>query len=62
MRRRRREGGFTLVETLAAMMIFSLVTLGTTPLLLSSIRGATLSGSFTVGKNLASEAMERVRG
>jgi hypothetical protein len=44
------------------MMIFSLVTLGTTPLLLSSIRGASLSGSFTVGKNLTSQAMERVRG
>lgn len=55
-------GGFTLIETLVSMMIFSLVTLGTTPLLLSSIRGASLSGSFTVGKNLASEAMERVRG
>ncbi|MDQ3951659.1 MAG: type II secretion system GspH family protein [Actinomycetota bacterium] len=60
--RRQREDGFTLVETLAALMIFSLVTLGTTPLLLSSMRGATLSGTFTVGKNLASEAMERVRG
>lgn len=54
--------GFTLIETLAAMLIFSLVTLGTTPLLLSSIRGASLSGSYSVGKNLASEAMERVRG
>ncbi len=60
--RRREERGFTLVETLAALMIFSIVTLGTTPLLLSSMRGATLSGTFTVGKNLASEAMERVRG
>jgi hypothetical protein len=44
------------------MLIFSLVTLGTTPLLLSSIRGSTLSSSYTVGKNVASEAMERVRG
>ncbi|HEX2049947.1 MAG TPA: hypothetical protein VHJ34_04845, partial [Actinomycetota bacterium] len=44
------------------MLIFSLVTLGTTPLLLSSIRGASLSGSFTVGKNLTAQAMERVRG
>ncbi|MDQ3916510.1 MAG: type II secretion system GspH family protein [Actinomycetota bacterium] len=58
----RGENGFTLIETLAALLIFSLVTLGTTPLLLSSIRGASLSGSYTVGKNLASEAMERVRG
>lgn len=58
----RGERGFTLIETLAALLIFSLVTLGTTPLLLSSIRGASLSGSYTVGKNLASEGMERVRG
>ncbi len=58
----RGERGFTLIETLSALLIFSLVTLGTTPLLLSSIRGASLSGSYTVGKNLASEAMERVRG
>lgn len=54
--------GFTLIETLAALTIFSLVTLGTTPLLLSSIRGASLSGSYTAGKNLTSQAMERVRG
>jgi prepilin-type N-terminal cleavage/methylation domain-containing protein len=58
----RSERGFTLIETLASLMIFSLVTLGTTPLLLSSIRGASLSGSFTAGKNLTSQAMERVRG
>jgi prepilin-type N-terminal cleavage/methylation domain-containing protein len=56
------QGGFTLIETLAALTIFSLVTLGTTPLLLSSIRGASLSGSFTAGKNVTSQAMERVRG
>lgn len=60
--RARREEGFTLVETLMSLLIFSLVTLGTTPLLLSSMRGASLSGSFTVGKNLTSQAMERVRG
>lgn len=58
----RSERGFTLIETLASLMIFSLVTLGTTPLLLSSIRGASLSGGFTAGKNLTSQAMERVRG
>jgi prepilin-type N-terminal cleavage/methylation domain-containing protein len=58
----RSERGFTLIETLASLLIFSLVTLGTTPLLLSSIRGASLSGSFTAGKNLTSQAMERVRG
>ena len=62
VRRARSDGGFTLIETLAALTIFSLVTLGTTPLLLSSIRGASLSGSFTAGKNVTSQAMERVRG
>ena len=58
----RNDAGFTLIETLASLLIFSLVTLGTMPLMLSSIKGSTLSGSYTVGKNLASEAMERVRG
>lgn len=58
----RREAGFTLIEVMAALLIFSLITLGITPLLLSSIRGSALSRSFTVGKNFALEAMERVRG
>jgi prepilin-type N-terminal cleavage/methylation domain-containing protein len=59
---RRRESGFTLIEVMAALLIFALITLGITPLLLSSIRGSALSRSFTVGKNFALEAMERVRG
>ncbi|MDP9068811.1 MAG: type II secretion system GspH family protein [Actinomycetota bacterium] len=54
--------GFTLVETLASLLVFTLVTLGVVPLLLSATRGATLSRSFTVGKNLSLQAMERVRG
>jgi type II secretory pathway pseudopilin PulG len=54
--------GLTLVETLAAMLVFALVTLGIVPLFVSSLRGSNLSRSFTVGKNLALEAMERVRG
>jgi prepilin-type N-terminal cleavage/methylation domain-containing protein len=62
MRRRAGESGFTLIETLASLMIFSLVTLGTTPLLLSSVRGAALSRTYVTARNLASEAMERVRG
>ena len=54
--------GFTLVEVLASIVVFSLVTLGVVPLLLSSIRGSTLSRSFTVGKNVTLQAMERARG
>jgi prepilin-type N-terminal cleavage/methylation domain-containing protein len=59
---RRNEGGFTLIEVMAALLVFALITLGVTPLLLSSIRGSALSRSYTVGKNFALEAMERVRG
>jgi type II secretory pathway pseudopilin PulG len=62
IRTRSDEKGLTLVETLAAMLVFALVTLGIIPLFISALRGSNLSRSFTVGKNLALEAMERVRG
>jgi prepilin-type N-terminal cleavage/methylation domain-containing protein len=58
----RSERGFSLVETLAALVVFSIVTLGLVPVLLTSIRGSNISRSYTVGKNVALEAMERVRG
>jgi prepilin-type N-terminal cleavage/methylation domain-containing protein len=57
-----RQDGFSLIETLAALTVFTIVTLGVTPLLISSMRGASLSRSFTKGKNVAVEAMERIRG
>jgi type II secretory pathway pseudopilin PulG len=53
--------GFTLIETMAALFVFTIMTLGIIPLLTSSIRGAALSRSYTVGKNVAVEAMERAR-
>lgn len=59
---RRNERGFTLVETLAAITVFAIMTLGVAPILAASLRGSTLSRSYTKGKNVASEAMERVRG
>lgn len=58
----RKEAGFTLVETLAALLVFSVVTLGLVPLLLSSLRGSNLSRSYTIGRNVVQETMERVRG
>lgn len=61
-RLRRGSRGFTLVETLAALLIFSIVTLGLVPLVLSSIRGSNLSRSLNIAKNATLEAMERVRG
>ena len=54
--------GFTLVETLAAMLIFAIITLGVVPLLIGAMRGADISRAVTVGKNFALEAMERARG
>lgn len=60
--RRSSQSGFTLIETLAAITVFAIMTLGLAPLLAASLRGSTLSRSFTVGKNVAQQAMERVRG
>jgi prepilin-type N-terminal cleavage/methylation domain-containing protein len=61
-RRVRGQRGFTLIEVMASLVVFSLLTLGLVPLLLSSLKGSELSQSYTIGKNLALEAMERVRG
>lgn len=58
----RSQSGLTLVETLSAILIFSLVTLGTIPLLAGALRGSSLVRTNTVGKNLGVEAMERARG
>jgi type II secretory pathway pseudopilin PulG len=59
---RRSQSGFSVIETLAALTVFAIMTLGIVPLLLSSIRGSNLSRSFTIGKNVAVQAMEHVRG
>ena len=58
----RNEGGFSLIEVMAALFIFTLLTLGLVPLLTSSIRGSNTARADTVGKNAALKAMERVRG
>ncbi len=60
--RLRNQLGLTLIETMAAVMIFSIVTLGVTPLLMGSIRASATSRSYTVGKNITVQAMERIRG
>ena len=59
---KRSEKGFSLVETLAALVVFSIVTLGIVPVLLTSIRGSNITRGYTAGKNVALQAMERVRG
>jgi prepilin-type N-terminal cleavage/methylation domain-containing protein len=62
LRTKRGEKGFTLIETMAAITVFSIMVLGIAPLLASSLRGAALSRSYTIGKDLAQGAMERLRG
>src|SRR5688500_6024720 len=57
-----KEDGFSLIEVMAALFIFTLLTLGLVPLLTSSIRGSNTARADTVGKNAALKAMERVRG
>ena len=61
-RRSASDRGFSLIEVLAALFVFSLVTLGVVPLFATALRGSNVSRTFTVGKNLAVQAMERIRG
>lgn len=56
------QDGFTLIEVIVALSIFLITMVGVIPLLVGSVRGASLSRSYTVGKNVALEAMERARG
>lgn len=55
-------GGFSLVETLAAVLIFGMMTLGLVPLVISSVRGSNKARTLTVTKNVVLQSMERVRG
>jgi prepilin-type N-terminal cleavage/methylation domain-containing protein len=57
-----RQKGFTLLETLAALGVFAIVTLGVVPLLGAALRGTSLSRSETVSENTARQMMERVQG
>lgn len=54
--------GFTLIEVLAALSVFSIMTVGLVPLFMSSLRGAATTRGDTVSKNVALEGLERARG
>lgn len=56
------EKGFTLVEVMASLVVFTILLIGITPLIASSLQGAALNREFTVAKNITTEAMERIRG
>ncbi|HEX2295084.1 MAG TPA: prepilin-type N-terminal cleavage/methylation domain-containing protein, partial [Actinomycetota bacterium] len=56
------EPGFTLVETLAALTVFSIVTIGVVPLLGNSMRALGVSRNRTVAENVVRASVERLQG
>lgn len=54
--------GLSLIEMMVSLLVFALMTVGVVPLMASSLRGSSTARSYTVGKNIAQEAMERIRG
>ncbi|HEX2196839.1 MAG TPA: type II secretion system protein, partial [Actinomycetota bacterium] len=60
--RLRRERGLTLLETLIAITIFSIMTIGLVPLLGSAMKSGAASRTESVARNVAGKAMERLRG
>jgi prepilin-type N-terminal cleavage/methylation domain-containing protein len=60
--RRRDERGLTLLETMIAITIFSIMTVGTVPLLGSAMKGGAASRTESVARNVAGKALERLRG
>lgn len=58
----RRERGFTIVETLAALTVFSIITVGVVPLLGNSMRSLGMSRNRTVAENVVRAAVERLQG
>ena len=57
----RSQSGMTLVEVLASMMVFAIVTVGVVPLLGSALRGTELARAQTVARDTALQGMERAR-
>lgn len=62
MRRIRHESGLTLIETLIAITIFSIMTVGLVPLMGTAMSGGASTRTESVGRNVTSKAMERLRG
>lgn len=55
------ENGFTLIETLVAMVLFAIGILAVTTLQLSSIRGNTRANTLTLAGSAASDLSEELR-
>lgn len=59
---RRSERGLSLIETMVAITLFTLFTIGIVPLLGTSMRGSATTRTESVGRNVASKTLERLRG
>jgi type II secretory pathway pseudopilin PulG len=57
-----KEGGFSLLEVLAALGVFAIVTLGVVPLLGSAIKASARSRTETVAQEAARNVLERIQG
>jgi prepilin-type N-terminal cleavage/methylation domain-containing protein len=58
----KRQRGFTLLETMVALGVFAIVTLGVVPLLGSALKGSALARSQTVAQQAGRNMMERIEG
>jgi prepilin-type N-terminal cleavage/methylation domain-containing protein len=61
IRARRDEGGFTLVEVIAAMGIFSIVAAAATAMFAAGLRASVMTKMDTTAKNLSQQRFEAVR-
>jgi prepilin-type N-terminal cleavage/methylation domain-containing protein len=57
-----RAHGFTLIEIIVALGIFSILTVGMIPLIAAGLQGSSSAAARTVGRATAVKAMERIRG
>jgi prepilin-type N-terminal cleavage/methylation domain-containing protein len=62
VRDRDAQRGFTLIEVVVAIAIFSIVTLGVVPLLAISMKAGASSRTSSIAEEVARDAMERIRG
>lgn len=55
------EGGFTLIEVMIALLIFTIITAAVVPLLITSLRAGLIAKMDTGGRNLTQQRFELIR-
>jgi len=61
LRARRGDEGFTLIEVMAAMIVFAIVATGVTAMFASGLRASVLTKMETTAKNLSQQRFEQIR-